>query len=241
MVVVFVLLFCLQAGQIQRLLRNHNTSGFLSPMASLHRVIPILFVCVFYVLKVSSFLLDRPGRHPPRSKSEQIQWQTPPRRISLQNSLWDCKNRHCNNRSVTLLLSSPTTPPPPLSTVISLLSPLDPCPNDDDEHSQLTKLIIEVNDIIHNFPSVDASDVGSSVASSLHLKLLKTYRKSLLALMMRKSYLSYIRLATFLSTTIERWELPNVQDIPYPNYEEWSTGGAEIMEMVEDEVSREGE
>jgi hypothetical protein len=58
-----------------------------------------------------------------------------------------------------------------------------------------------------------------SLTSRLNMeqRALRFARTSMLRSMMKDSYDNYVTTATFLSNRIPRRELPNVQDIPYPN------------------------
>jgi hypothetical protein len=65
---------------------------------------------------------------------------------------------------------------------------------------------------------VDASFPESSVAETFNFqdKALRFGRRNMLITLMKEDYEKYVTTATFLSNRIPRGELPNVQDIPYP-------------------------
>jgi hypothetical protein len=55
--------------------------------------------------------------------------------------------------------------------------------------------------------------------SSSTYKILKLARSNLLSRLLSKNREDYINTVTFLSNRIPRSELPNVQDVPYPNFQ----------------------
>jgi len=61
---------------------------------------------------------------------------------------------------------------------------------------------------------IDAVSKGSS-----SYKILKLARSNLLSRLLSKNREDYINTVTFLSNRIPRSELPNVQDVPYPNFQ----------------------
>eukprot|EP01041_Mallomonas_annulata_P004155 gene4155-8258_t len=77
--------------------------------------------------------------------------------------------------------------------------------------------------------------IDAAAPSSRQHLLLNERRKMLLADMLRRDRKEYINTVTFLGNRIPRCDLPNVQEIPYPDYPTLSpTTSTENSEMIQD-------
>lgn len=105
------------------------------------------------------------------------------------------------------------------------------------EATEIVKMCDEIDELGNK--EMSASDKeGELLMESIQLKAkaLKFRRYELLAKMMRKDYDAYVATASFLGSRIPRNELPNVQDVPYPDLMpvEASSFSAEDPDLVPD-------
>ena len=86
------------------------------------------------------------------------------------------------------------------------------------EATEIVKLCDEINELGNKERSAsDKEDELLMESIQLKAKALKFRRYELLAKMMRADYDAYVATASFLGSRIPRMELPNVQDVPYPD------------------------
>jgi len=77
----------------------------------------------------------------------------------------------------------------------------------------------EVVKVCDDIDALTTTDTTALLANDWNLKgsALSFGRRNMLITMMKEDYDAYVATASFLSNRIPRMELPNVQDVPYPN------------------------
>lgn len=99
--------------------------------------------------------------------------------------------------------------------------------------NEIVRLCDEIDELASGGGSSGSGGVGGGGAGGLRLGALRYRRYELLAKLMRADYDAYITTATFLGNRVARHELPNVQDVPYPNLAAPSGEAAVVIEEGE--------
>jgi len=117
------------------------------------------------------------------------------------------------------LNATPSAPPPSFTqSLLTITTAIFPSPPT--THQLLATKITTLSDKIVSLPPITPKKFNFKV--KLHESSLRLYRRTLLADLMKENYTTYITTATFLSQVIPRSELPNVQDIPFPEFSSFS-------------------